>query len=79
MEKEIRFLCSRRSTLELELILSAFFTDRWRDLEGNEKEDFFRIIQLEDSLLEKVLFKKQIPPSWLNEKLVAEIRSHKIK
>ncbi len=79
MEKEIRFLCSRRSTLELELILSAFFVDRWGDLGGNEKKDFFRIIQLEDSFLEEVLFKKRTPPSWLNEKLVAEIRSHKIE
>ncbi len=78
-EKEVQYLCARRSTLELELLLHTFFQDRWSFLDEREKKNFLAILKMEDRTLEKILFKnEEIPPS-IDEGIVIDLRNHRIK
>ncbi len=79
LEKEVLFHCSRRSTLELELLLHTFFQARWLSLDEKGQKNFLTLLKMEDSTLEKILFKnEEIPPS-IDRAIVIELRNHSLK
>lgn len=76
LEREVRFLCMRRSTLELETLLSDFFRREWVGMDERERKEFFTILRCEDIELERYLFKGLLPPENLDRKLIDKLRNY---
>ncbi len=74
LERRIRFLCSRRATLELETLLTSYFEKHWEKMSGEEREKFARVVSLEDPVLEGVLFRGDPPPPGVDASLIESIR-----
>jgi succinate dehydrogenase flavin-adding protein (antitoxin of CptAB toxin-antitoxin module) len=77
--REARFLSARRSTLELETLLTDYFEREWEHMDGEKRLEFVKILQTEDSDLERYLFKNHPPPFDLCRDLVERLRRHSLK
>ncbi|RMG60516.1 MAG: succinate dehydrogenase assembly factor 2 [Deltaproteobacteria bacterium] len=71
--RKVRFLCSRRSTLELETLLLDFFEREWEGLSREEREEFLRLLEMEDRDLEGMLFRGDPAPPGIRPEIVKRI------
>ncbi|NIO15695.1 MAG: hypothetical protein GTN70_01620 [Deltaproteobacteria bacterium] len=76
LRREARYLSMRRSTRELETILSDFFEREWMGMDGKTRMEFLKILRQEDADLERYLFKNQPPSPELCRALVEKLRAH---
>lgn len=76
LEREARFLCMQRSTLELETLLSDFFQREWAGMEERARMKFLTILRCEDIELERYLFKGLPPPENLDRELIDRLKNY---
>lgn len=72
-ESEIKWRL-RRSILELDVLMTSFYDALYTQLTLDEREDFIRLLLLEDPELFSCIFSEQKTPSTLLQKL----RSHQV-
>jgi succinate dehydrogenase flavin-adding protein (antitoxin of CptAB toxin-antitoxin module) len=72
-ESEVKWRL-RRSILELDVLMTSFYDALYTQLTLDEREDFIRLLLLEDPELFSCIFSKQKTSSTLLQKL----RSHQV-